>query len=441
MISPNITQENLLQYSEFLRIPSVSIEKTGIQESITWLKAAFNRMHAQEIEVWNDFGDSPVVMTKFYGNSDQTLLIYNHYDVQPIGDAQAWTTVPFEPTIKDQKLFCRGASDCKGEIIARLMMIDHFQNTGGLPCNIVFFIEGEEEIGSPNLKHYIEKYQERLKADVSLWECGWKNENEQLEISCGVKGILSFDLEVHTAQQAIHSSYAGIIQNAGWQLVQCLASLKNHKNDITINGFHDDIEPLDDYLVEMIEQLDFDVEKFSDSLKLYASLIEGNYQKTLISEPTLNISQIKVGDQSSNNSIPASASARIDCRFVPKQSPDRLIQLIETHLKEHDFENVVIKNVHSEIAYRSDLSSPYVSRLIDSVRKIYGEDNYQLMPNFAGGGPMALFGERLNIPIVALGCSYSGSNVHSSNEHIRLNDLEQNVHCLIDWIEQFSRSI
>lgn len=420
-----------------MKIPSSSIEKKGIQESVDWLTAEFEKMNAQTIESWTDFGDFPVVMAKFEGNTNKTLLIYNHYDVQPEGDLALWDTDPFEPTIKDQRLYCRGACDCKGEIIARLMMVDYFQKNGGLPCNLIFVIEGEEEIGSPNLKKYIEKYQDRLRADVCLWECGWKNEKEQLEINCGVKGILSFDLEIQTASQAIHSSYAGVVQNAGWRLVQCLSSLKNDENKVTVQGFYDDIEPLTEYLSEAVDKLDFDDEKFKRALGLKRDLIGEHYQATLINEPTFNVSQIQVGDKSSNNSIPAKASAKIDCRFVPKQDPNYIIELIEHHLKKYHFEDVLIKNVYSEEAYRSDLSNPYLKQLIASVEKIYGDQNYQLIPNFAGGGPMAIFGNLLDIPIVAIGSSYSGSNVHSPNENIRLRDLEQNVHCLIDWLGQF----
>lgn len=437
MTYPNITPEKLSQYTDFLKIPSISIENKGAQESVSWLKEEFNRLNAHTVEIWDDYGDFPVVMASFTGHTDKTLLIYNHYDVQPIGDLNTWETKPFHPTFKNQHLYCRGASDCKGEIIARLMMIEHFQNNGGLPCNIIFLVEGEEEIGSPHLKNYIEKYQEELKSDICLWECGWKNEKEQIEINCGVKGILSFDLEVETAKQPAHSSLAGLIPNAGWYLTQALSSLKSSDDRVMIEEFYDDVEPLNDYLKDSIEQLDFDPEKFKETFGLKGDLLSEEHQTTLVSEPTFNVSQIQVGGPSSNNSIPSKAAAKIDCRFVPNQNPEKIIELIEQHLKENGFEDMRIKNVHYEAAYRSDLSSPYVTQLMSSVNRVYGEGNYQLIPNFAGGGPMSIFGETLDVPIVAIGSSYFASNVHSPNENIRLKDLEQNVHCLIDWVGQF----
>lgn len=373
MTLPIITSEKILEYGDFFEIPSCSIEKQGISESVNWLTNKFNQLGANKVETWGDYGDFPVIVAEFKGKSNQTLLIYNHYDVQPIGNKEAWDTEPFIPTIQDGKLFCRGASDCKGEIVARLMMIEYFQKYGGLPCNVTFLIEGEEEIGSPNLKKYIRKYQSVLNADVCLWECGWKNEKEQLEISCGVKGLLSFDLEVKTAAQPVHSSYANIVQNAGWQLTQCLASLKNSQNDILVEDFYADVEPLSNEVEQAIKKLAFEDIKFRQNLGLTSELIGEDYQKELLTEPTLNISQIRVGE-----------------------------------------------------------------KLTTSVGKIYGKSNYQLLPNFAGGGPMAIFGTLIGAPIVAVGSSYSESNVHAPNENIRLTDLEQNIHCLIDWIGSFN---
>ncbi|MEG0256303.1 M20/M25/M40 family metallo-hydrolase [Vagococcus sp.] len=428
-----------IEYFEFLEIPSISTEQKGIEESIDWLKKRFEKLGAEQIKIIDDFSVAPVIMAKFNGNSDKTILIYNHYDVQPIDDIDKWETEPFKATIINEKLFCRGSSDCKGEIIARLMLIDYFQNNGGLPCNIIFFIEGEEEIGSPNLQKYLDKYHLEMSADVCLWECGWKNEKEQIEISCGVKGILSFDLEVQTAKQTIHSAYAGIVENPGWQLVKCLSSLKNEHNKITIKGFYDDIIPLNNTLINAIQNLEFDEESFKNIYGITEELIGSEHQLILVNEPTFNISNIQVGDRLSSNSIPSIASAKIDCRFVPNQTPEKLLNLLKQHIKNNNFENIKIRNVHYESAYRSDITNSYIKKLVESTKKIYGVDQCRLIPNLSGGGPMSVFGELLDIPIVSIGCSYSGSNVHSDNENIRLNDLKQNINCLRDWMLKISK--
>lgn len=435
----NIFNKTFTEYFEFLEIPSISIEQKGMEQSIDWLKKRFEKLEAEQIKVMNDFGDAPVIMAKFDGNSDKTILIYNHYDVQPIDNIDKWKTEPFKPTIINEKLFCRGSSDCKGEIIARLMLIDYFQSKDGLPCNIIFFIEGEEEIGSPNLQNYLDKYHLEMSADVCLWECGWKNEKEQVEINCGVKGMLSFDLEVQTAKQTIHSAYAGIVESPAWQLIKCLSSLKNEYNEVTIPGFYDDVIPLSNTLKNAIQNLEFDEKSFKDIYGITENLIGSEHQLTLVNEPTFNISNIQVGNRLSSNSIPSIASARIDCRFVPNQTPEKILELLKKHFKNNHFENINISNVNYESAYRSDITSPYIKKLVESAKNIYGVDQYQLIPNFSGGGPMSIFGELLDIPIVSIGCSYSGSNVHSINENIRLNDLKQNIKCLRDWMLNISK--
>lgn len=432
----NFEEEIMTKYADFLKIQSVSVEKRGIVESLDWLENKFEECDAKEIIIGTEFKSSPIIIGKFEGKSDKTILIYNHYDVQPIDNIELWETSPFEPTIKNGKLYCRGASDCKGEIISRLMVIDYFQKNGGLPCNVVYFIEGEEEIGSPNLKKYIEIYQNDLKSDVCLWECGWKNEKEQLEISCGVKGILSFDLEVSTAKKAIHSAYAGIIPNSAWQLIQCLASMKDNQNQVLINGFYDDVLSMSFSLSQAIDELDFDSSSFKSINGIFDELLGSTYQLTLVNEPTFNISQIHSGEVLSNNSIPPKATAKIDCRFVPNQTPDKILNLVEQHLEDNNFKHIKITNISSESAYRSDLSNPFIRELIESVKQVYGEGDYQLIPNFSGGGPMSLFGTILKVPIFSIGCSYSGSNVHSINENIRLSDFEQNFFCLKNWFER-----
>lgn len=428
-----VIEEELKKYEEFFKIPSVSIEKTGTLEAVEWLTNQFKKMNAQSIDVWDDFGEFPVVIGRFEGMSDRTILIYNHYDVQTIGDLKAWETDPFMPVIKEEKLYCRGSSDCKGEIIARLMVIDKLQKEGELPCNIIFLIEGEEEIGSPNLSNYIKKYSKELQADVCLWECGWKNEKEQVEISCGVKGLLSFELEVTTASSPIHSSYANIFPNAMHRLSNGISLLINENNEILVPDFYDDILTLTLAEKEVFSKLSVDFEKMKYEFGIDKKWNCSKIIDRLYNQPTLNVSHIDLGDKFAYNSIPNQATAKIDCRFLPGQNPEKLLELIKKRLAQHGLSDIKIKNVNYEDAYRSNIEDENVTSLLSCAKKIYGTDKVKLIPNFAGGGPMSLFGNILKIPIVSLGVSYMGSNVHSPNEHIRLNDLSDNIACLTDW--------
>ena len=175
-------------------------------------------------------------------------MFYNHYDVQPPEPLEEWDTEPFEPTIIDGKLFARGASDNKGDLMARLTAIKLLQNQdGGLPCNVKFLIEGEEEIGSPNLAPYLEKYQELFQADACIWEFGGKDEKERISMVAGIKGMAYLELTCVGADIDMHSSVGAYVDNAAWRLVQALATMKNEQNDILVEGFYDGIiEPTEE---------------------------------------------------------------------------------------------------------------------------------------------------------------------------------------------------
>lgn len=237
-----------------------------------------------------------------------------------------------------------------------MIAIDYLQKNGGLPCNIIFIIEGEEEIGSPNLSKYLKKHQDKIKADVCLWECGWKNEDERLEICCGVKGILSFDLEIKTAAQSIHSSYANIVPNAANRLAHALSLLTNAENQIIIPNFNQDILPLDEMTIEAFKRLSINYAKMKANFGIDQKWHMSARVDKLYNQPTLNISQIQAGSAYSNNSIPNTATAKIDCRFLPGQKPEKLLKITRTYLDEKGYSDVNIINPKSEESYRSNLN-------------------------------------------------------------------------------------
>lgn len=435
MILETTVTDLFKRYHDFIAIPSVSVEKRGIEEAVAYLTKTFQRLGADQVDVWREEGN-PVVFADFKGASETTLLIYNHYDVQPAGNSHEWQTPPFEATHVAGKVYGRGVSDCKGEIIARLIAIELLRQAGELPCRIKFMIEGEEEIGSRHLGTSLASHRHELVADACLWECGWKNEEEHLELACGVKGLLSFDLVARTASQAIHSSLACYIDNAAWRLTSALATLKDRRGEITIPGFHEGIRVLDAETRASVNELDFNEAAIRAQYHLTTAFVTDAPKEALVNGPTLNISQLKAGHEMSNHSIPAVASAKIDCRFVPDQEPSALLKLIRRHLDKEGFQDVEIRGAHYEGAYRSDSSTGFIQDAFEIAKGVYGEGMVKLIPNFAGGGPMALFGQQLKLPILAAGCSYAQSNVHGPNEHIRMADVAQNVTYLMALLKK-----
>ncbi len=211
---------------QYLKLPSISAQNQGITETADWLINQFSKLGAKRVEKWHDQGGNPIVFAEFEGQVDRTVLFYNHYDVQPPEPVAEWQTDPFEPTVRDGKLFARGTCDDKGELMSRLTLIKYFQEHGGLPVNLKFFVEGEEEIGSPHVDQSVIAHATDLAADVCIWEGGGKDEEENFQVTCGLKGIVSFDLHVQTAAVDLHSSLASYADNAAWRLVQALASLR-----------------------------------------------------------------------------------------------------------------------------------------------------------------------------------------------------------------------
>src|SRR5699024_830942 len=297
-------QEHLTPFEEFIALETVSTQGRQLRETAEYVVKMFEDLGG-ESEILDDLNDSFPFVYGFFeagpgGNKEKTILFYNHFDVQPEEPLGLWKTPPFQLTEKDGKLIARGISEEKGEMMARLYAIQRLQRTeAGLAVNIKFIVEGEEEIGSPNIDAYIEKYAELLKADVCFWEGGGKNVDENIVLSGGVKGIAYFDIWVDSADVDIHSSKGAIVNNAAWRLVHALASLRTPKNEINIDGFYDlMVEPTEKER-EVVRLIPFDAEKEKEVYGLKQPLITDDLgitpQEALVFYPTLTISGMESG--------------------------------------------------------------------------------------------------------------------------------------------------
>ncbi len=240
-------EDNLQRYLdevvELCRQPSISARHEGIDECAALVATLLER-HGFEASVMPSQGH-PVVYAHAEGESPRTLLCYNHYDVQPAEPLDLWTSPPFEPTLRDGKLYARGVVDDKGEIIARLAAIDALRavNGGKLPCTIKFAIEGEEEVGSPYIADFVRDHIDLLAADASIWEGGGVSPEGSPGLALGYRGVLGVELFVETMTRDAHSGGAHILPNAGWRLVRLLEALKDENEHIKITGFYDNVRP------------------------------------------------------------------------------------------------------------------------------------------------------------------------------------------------------
>lgn len=444
-----ISDDRMDEFHDYLRLQSISTKHRQIPETAAFVKKMIENTGGTA-EILDDLGGHPVVYGFFEaspaGNSDKTILFYNHYDVQPEEPRDEWLTDPFEPTVKEGILYARGVSDNKANFMVRLNAISALLATeNGLPCNVKFLVEGEEEDGSPNIHKYLEKYADLFAADACIWESGGKDKDERFVIDAGLKGMAYFDLYVKTADVDIHSSVGAIADNAAWRLVQALASMRTADNEIVVEGFYDTITPITELERELVARLPFNGESVKKAYGLKRDLITAGKERTpaeaLTLYPTMTIAGIISGytEPGIKTVLPRAASAKLDCRLVPGQEPQYIYEILRKHLDKYGFQDVELEMIKALKASRSDLTDPFVHIVVEAAQKAYGKDTeVVLTPNNAGSGPMYDFSKYLNLPILGSGVGWGKSNAHAPNESVRLADFYQGVEHMIILFEDFA---
>jgi acetylornithine deacetylase/succinyl-diaminopimelate desuccinylase-like protein len=419
--------ESISELSRLCAQPSVGAQNWGMQECAMLVS---EMLHKRDFEVEIiPTGGAPVVFAERKGRSKRTLLFYNHYDVQPAEPLELWESPPFEPTLRDGKLFARGVSDDKGHLISRLFALDALlELEGELPCGVKFIIEGEEETSSVHLNDFVKNNQTRLAADACIWEFGGVNHKDQPVEYLGLRGICYVELSVVTASQDSHSGLSGsIFPNAAWRLIWALNSLKGPNEHIRIPGHYDDVrEPSnrDRELMEMLPETS-DEYKTRYGVKSFLHGLESGVELRIaeVFQPTCTICGLTSGYQGegSKTVMPARASAKVDFRLVPDQTPEKVLESLRAHLDREGFADVEITYLGGETPARTDPDHPFIKIVVDTAEPVYGHP-MQIVPLSGGSGPNHAFIHYLNVPIATAGIGYPGAQVHAPNENIRLED-------------------
>ncbi len=420
--------EALEDLKDFCRQPSISAQDTGMSDIVPIVERLLRKRGIQTRVISGTNNGYPLVYGELAGRSPRTLLFYNHYDVQPPEPLDEWKTPPFEPTVVEGTLRARGVSDDKGDIVARLLAIEALTKVRGeLPATIKFIIEGEEEVGSPNIAAFVDRNTELLRADACIWECGGVNWKDQPQVSLGVKGILYVQLEARGASVDLHSSLGAVVPNPAWRLVWALASIKDADENILIDGFNDAVVPPNDAELDAIRALPRDDEETRRSLALdgFVRGVSGfDYRVRHLLEPSCSICGLDSGytGAGSKTVLPSVAKAKLDFRLVPNQRPEDILSRLRRHLDDRGFGDITIAaGIEGENPARTSPNSPFVSLVCDAAREVYGVDP-AVVPSMAGSGPMYSFTDTLGLPTVLIGVMYPGSGPHAPNEHIRLAD-------------------
>lgn len=437
-------RERLLEdYKDFLRQPSVAATGQGIVEMAALVARRLATLGAQ-VQIVPTEGNAPPVVWAELGEGDKTLLIYNHYDVQPAEPLDLWISPPYEPTIRDGLLFARGASDDKGELVTRIHAIEAWLATqGNLPFKIKWLIEGEEEIGSPHLHQWIEKHKDWLKADGCLWEFGGFDEKGRFELTMGVKGICYVQLRVKSVDHDLHSSLAPLAPNAAWRLIWALNSIKDENENIIIEGYSDYVREPTDAQMALLQQLPYEEDIVKGNWKIDHFLKDRtgiDALKQLHFTPTATICGLTSGWQGigAKTVLPAEATAKVDFRLVPDLTPDLAAELLRKHLDKHGFTDVEIVSYNGYRAEFCDVEASIVKAAARAAVKVYGQ-NPILNPNSPGSGPMWSLSSFIGgVPVVCAGIAHADSRVHSPNENVPVQNYYDGMRYIGVLIDEFA---
>ena len=421
--------------TEYCRLESVAAQNRMMKETADWVEKLLQDtgFETQQITV---AGAPNYVYGSMKGKSDFTLLLYNHYDVQPEAPIELWISPPFEATERDGKLFARGICDNKAELISRICAMRAILAANGeLPINIKWIIEGEEEIGSLHFDALTREHGDLLKADGTLWEGGGFNEKGQAVITLGARGMLYVEYSVEIMKQDAHSGNAHALPSAAWRLLKALSSLKDENGRILIPGFYDEVrQPTESEKQALRDKVDSDLE--AKLLAMYGidSFLhnkEGYELELAVFEPTANIAGFLSGytEKGVKTVLPAKAMAKMDFRLVPEQRPDDILEKLKSHLKALGFDDVQVKKLGSGDPVVTPIDGSFVQRT-KQICKEFANQEPEIIP--LGGGTLPLLGAmKNNVGILGISISgnpaYYGSGAHAPNEHIRLDDIPKAI--------------
>jgi len=437
-------EEHLNELKEFLRIPSISSlseHKGDIQNAAQWLANAFDKLNLENISITQTAGHPVVYADWLHAEGKPTILFYGHYDVQPVDPLNLWESEPFDPTIRDNKLFARGASDDKGQVFMHLKMIEAlFATTGTLPVNVKFIYEGEEEIGSPNLPAFVEEHKEKLAADLILISDTGLYGPGKPAVCYGLRGLTGIQIDVRGAKGDLHSGlYGGGVQNAIHALAEILASFRDEHGTIQVEGFYDKVLPLTEEEREAYRALGFDEESVKDEVGVKELFGEAGYSylERTWARPTLEVNGVFGGfsGEGIKTVLPAEAGAKITCRLVPNQEPEEIVALLKAHVEKHKPTGVEV--AISEFDKGRPFLTPFDHPFIQAAGRSY-EKVYKVPTAYTRGGGsipiVAAFDEILELPVVLMGFGLSSENFHAPNEHFHLENFDKGLRVLSDYL-------
>jgi acetylornithine deacetylase/succinyl-diaminopimelate desuccinylase-like protein len=414
---------------DLIRIPSVSSKaeaKDDMSRAAEYIKESLLKAGADHAEVKETSGWPVVYGHKLLDASLPTVLVYGHYDVQPAEPLDLWDSPPFEPEIRDGKIYARGADDDKGQLFMHVKAFELMNASGTLTCNVKFMIEGEEEIGSPSLKQFCKENKDLLKADIILISDTTMIAQDIPSITVGLRGLSYLEVEVTGPNRDLHSGlYGGAVGNPANLLAKMIASLTDENNHITIPGFYDDVLEVGDAERAEMAKAPFSLEEYKKALEIDEVVGEAGYssnERTGI-RPSLDVNGIWSGytGEGAKTVLPSKAYAKISMRLVPDQDSKKIDELFIRHMERIAPEGtkVKVKSLHGGQGYVTPIDFPAYRAASRAIEESFGKTP---IPVRSGGSiPIVSdFEEVLGIKSILMGFGLDSDAIHSPNENYPL---------------------
>jgi acetylornithine deacetylase/succinyl-diaminopimelate desuccinylase-like protein len=433
----------LEELKEFLLIPSVSTSpehKRDIQRAAEWVAQKLRSLGAEKVQIYPTAGH-PLVYGEISqaGPGAKTVLVYGHYDVQPAEPLGLWESGAFEPTVRGENLYARGATDMKGQVMAVLKAIEALVHSGRLPVNLKFLIEGEEEIGSPNLGEFIAQHKDLLACDFALNPDAGILAPDLPTITYALRGLAYFELRVYGPDHDLHSGvFGGVVHNPAQVLCELIAGMHDDQGRVTLPGFYDKVRPLDDEERAELARLPIDESFYLQQTGAPALWGEVGYTpvERIGARPTLEVNGLLSGftGEGSKTVLPARAMAKISCRLVPDQDPDEVHQQLLQYLQARAPKTVryeVIKMAGSPASI-SDRRSVAVQAMVRAMEAVWGKR--PVFRREGGSVPVVvLFQKLLGVEAVNVGFALPGDNMHAPNEKLHLPTWYRGLETLVHF--------
>jgi len=434
---------------ELLRIPSVSAKKEHKKDMLLCAEAVKKSLidsGADKAEIMSTDGHPVVFGEKIIDKNKPTVLVYGHYDVQPAEPLELWHSGPFEPVIKDGKVYARGSADDKGQFFMHVKALETMVKTNTLSTNIKFLIEGEEEVGSPNLGKFVTENKELLKADVILISDSSMLSMENPSLDIGVRGLSYIEVEVTGADRDLHSgTYGGAVANPITILAKMIASCHDENNHITIPGFYDDVAEASAEERILMNKAPYDENEYKKEIGVNELWGEKGYttnERTGI-RPTLEINGIWGGymGEGAKTVLPSKATAKISARLVPDQSSEKMTRLLLDYFTRIAPPSVTVRAFehHGGEPYMTPIDSKGYKAAAKAVEKTFGKIPIPVR----GGGSIpicSILEKELGVKIIFMGFGLDSDNLHSPNEKYGIENFYKGIETIPYFHKYFAEN-